>query len=316
MTLPDPYAPPAPPDPYAPPTEAYPPQPGASPVVVIPPQWAAPPQGVAPPQIVALPPDGVIPPQQGAQPVAPPVEAGPPAYGALVQPGDPNYPPPVTTTEPEANRPEEPVKPTGDRNGWATAAIIAAAISFSLPAIILGVMGLRRAEQLHGVGRRRSIAGIILGAVWLALGVGAVILGHNDIAGMLGIGGTSATHSVSAGQCIDVDQVGARDSEFTVTTCAQPHDAEVFGVATVRDANGNPTWSFPGDEAVTEQADNWCVTEFASYVGSTPETSDLNLHFIAPNEDSWRAGARSIVCYVVPTDGSQLEAGTVRGSNR
>jgi len=319
VSLPDPYAPPGvnpPPDPYAPPAVNLPPEYVQQPVVGVGEQPVVVP--VQEPQVVVVQEPPVVGVQQPPVVVAEEPPAAPPAYGALAQPGDPSLPPPAPVLEPAPPQSDQapPVNPNLNRNGWATLALVAAAISFSLPAIALGVLGLRRAAQLNGRGRRRSIAAIIIGAIWLVLGIVALVLGHGDVTGLLGMSGGSANHAVSAGQCIEVENPGAADTEFTVTTCTEPHDAEVFGVATVRDANGNTTWSFPGDEAVQTQAENFCVTEFARYVGTTPEASELNMHVIAPNAETWGNSARSIICYVTTMDGSQLEAGTIRNSGR
>lgn len=274
-------------------------------------------------------PDPYGPPQPGGPgPGGPPPEPSwqPPEAGW--QP--PSGPPPEPSWQPPGN--QLPRAPLTDRTGpgtrgpnnnsWATLALIAAVISFSVPAIVLGYLALRRSQQLGGVGRRRSIAAMAIGGLWLIASLIAFAMGGGHMPTNLpflpggGFGGSAAHPSVTAGQCIDFVQPETDGgATFEVVTCTGPHDAEVFGVANVRDANGNHTWRFPGAQVVTEQADNFCPTAFSDYVGSSPETSELQVAMIVPGEETW-SGQRSIICYATPSAGGQLPAGTIRNSGR
>jgi hypothetical protein len=251
-------------------------------------------------------------------PVAQP-DGQPPTYGALVPPGAPA--PVVTESEPTTGSAGDKPGPhrhhTGGSNVWAIAALASAIISFSLPAIALAIMGLRRAKQLGGRGRGLSIAALIIGSAWLLFGIWALAFGHYTPANLPGLGGGGGTPAaVSTGQCVNLENEGATQADLTVVTCAEPHQGEVVGVSPVRDGNGNPTWSFPGAAAVAEQAENFCVLEFTNYVGANLEASEFNMRVIAPTDETWRGGARTIVCYATSMDGTPLPAGTIRNSAR
>jgi len=67
---------------------------------------------------------------------------------------------------------------------------------------------------------------------------------------------------------------------------------------------------FPGMEAITAQAEGFCVAEFEDFVGLSYAESALYLGLVTPSEESWSQGDRSILCTIYDP------AGQVSGSLR
>ena len=135
----------------------------------VPPEYAPP--GYAPPPATQPPP-----PNQPQQPVWPPTEAkqGPPQYGNYPQYGYTPHPPP-----PPGYPAYGAVQQT---NGKATAAMVLGIVSIalcfltfldlglSIPAIVLGAIGMRDAKRFpQRGGRGRALAGVICGSIGLLL---------------------------------------------------------------------------------------------------------------------------------------------------
>ena len=99
---------------------------------------------------------------------------------------------------------------------------------------------------------------------------------------------------------------------FEVVDCATPHDAEVFSATTLVAAPGAP---FPGDQAVSREANRRCLAEFEPYVGREYALSGLRLGTMRPVTKTWAAGDRNVVCSLFDADLRPL-VGSVRGSAR
>lgn len=109
---------------------------------------------------------------------------------------------------------------------------------------------------------------------------------------------------LEVGLCLnDVDQPLAQDlTEIPAVDCDQPHQSEVFAEVPIDSGD------YPGIDAVTNQAQQDCMAEFARFVGVDFAASTLNFHYYYPTASSWSAGDRSIYCVVfdpgVATEGS------------
>jgi hypothetical protein len=86
----------------------------------------------------------------------------------------------------------------------------------------------------------------------------------------------------------------------------------VFSATTLAAAPGTP---FPGDQAVTREANRRCLAEFEPYVGREYALSGLRLGTMRPVTKTWVAGDRSVVCSLFDADLRPL-VGSVRGSAR
>ena len=75
-----------------------------------------------------------------------------------------------------------------------------------------------------------------------------------------------------------------------------------------------PEGDFPGDDSIYAQADELCTAESESFVGLPYEESALYLNHVTPDEESWDAGERGVVCVVYDQDGDTT--GTLADANR
>ncbi|MET0711750.1 MAG: septum formation family protein [Jiangellaceae bacterium] len=78
--------------------------------------------------------------------------------------------------------------------------------------------------------------------------------------------------------------------------CSVPHQAEMYHRFDVEAQAGAP---YPGDSAVQAQSDPVCKLTFASYVGVPWESSRLQYVYFYPSEETWSAGDRTVVCFLV-----------------
>lgn len=103
---------------------------------------------------------------------------------------------------------------------------------------------------------------------------------------------------------------------ITITTrlpCDDPHHFEVF--ARLSYPAEHPA-VFPGDTVVRDFALASCYREFEAWVGTTYETSELDIGVIVPTRDNFENDAaryRGIHCWVDRSDGEPM-IGTSEGS--
>lgn len=131
-----------------------------------------------------------------------------------------------------------------------------------------------------------------------------------------GCGGEVVTTEAALGECFqdpeDTSEVGALDK----VDCDDAHDNEVISVFPLDEEDFPGEGAFPGDDAVEAEALQRCTEDFAEYVGTTLEESDLELLTISPTEETWEEGDdREVICAVSTADGSAIE-GSVAGTAR
>lgn len=102
--------------------------------------------------------------------------------------------------------------------------------------------------------------------------------------------------TMAVGDCYD-DVTSGEITELPVVDCAQPHDNEIYYSHLME---GD---TFPGEAAVTEEADTVCEEQFAGFVGVEYLESDLYYTSVYPTSQSWTGGDREILCAVYnPTE--------------
>jgi len=103
--------------------------------------------------------------------------------------------------------------------------------------------------------------------------------------------------SLKPGECFDFDRDGTEVSTVEVVECSMPHVAEVFAVFDVKlDAYDS--------DAIATTADEQCLAAFEPYAGIPYAAAKYYFRTMAPSESSWGKGARSVVCFVYPTEGT------------
>ena len=146
-------------------------------------------------------------------------------------------------------------------------------------------------------------------------GCGATTAPDRDSAGAVTKAADAADiFSLRVGDCIPRSFVEAKGEETTVTEtsvvpCAEPHESEVFAAFL---ATGGS--SFPGSDAMLNQAETGCPERFEAFVGLPLDDSNLELTYLFPVRESWATGDRQILCIVDDPTGDVK--GTMRGAKR
>ncbi|MEV6173337.1 DUF4190 domain-containing protein [Streptomyces sp. NPDC051954] len=244
------------------------------------------------------PPPGPHQPQepQGQQyPQAPQYQQGP-YYGMPYQPWGQGYG--------SFNRPA-PV------NGFAIASLVTGILCF-VPAVglVLGLIALSQIKKRGERGKGMAIAGSVLSSVGLALWAVTLSTGAaSDFwEGFKEGARDNSSLSLEKGECFD-SPGGMEGFTYDVESvpCVGRHDGEVFAVVEM------PGGSFPGDDKVTEVADDKCYALQGSYAldaWALPDTVDV--YYLTPTRQSWRLGDREITCVFGHTDGRSGLTGSLR----
>jgi len=117
------------------------------------------------------------------------------------------------------------------------------------------------------------------------------------LAGLLSGCGSRPVADLRVGECFDFSDATAEVTAVTIAECAKPHDAEVFATFDVAlDA-------FDSD-AMAAAVDDQCLKAIEPYIGYPYSAADFYYRAFMPGADGWKKGARTAVCFVVPTDGT------------
>lgn len=138
-----------------------------------------------------------------------------------------------------------------------------------------------------------------LNPVSFRLPLASTLLIFAACSGAIALGGCANTVTdLTTGDCLkmpsDVDL--SNDDDFSLTNvetvaCDQEHDAEVIGEKVLEDGD------YPGEDAVWDQAESFCMEAFSDYVGSDYSESSIEMRPLLPTEDSWnRVKDRTINC--------------------
>lgn len=119
---------------------------------------------------------------------------------------------------------------------------------------------------------------------------------------------SGAIQDLKVGDCID-QPVGAQTIfEVQRQPCNEPHDGEVFAVVTHTAAPGA---SYPPQMEFDDLAGDECVPQLEAYTGLDVIgfiTRGYDFAYVVPTDESWREGARTVICMLNRTDGSKLTA--------
>ncbi|MGF1648633.1 MAG: septum formation family protein [Kineosporiaceae bacterium] len=119
-------------------------------------------------------------------------------------------------------------------------------------------------------------------------------------------GGELGVFSFTVGDCFNqggATEDGAMPQVEAVegVPCAEPHDAQVFHLFDVTDAE-----EFPGEESLQVTSEEGCLAEFEAFVGAAYEESVLYSSSFTPTAGSWAQGDREVVCLLVGENGEKL----------
>ncbi|MFE6236598.1 septum formation family protein [Cellulosimicrobium sp. NPDC057862] len=115
--------------------------------------------------------------------------------------------------------------------------------------------------------------------------------------------------SIQVGDCLvssRLDQATEIDS-VPVVPCSEPHDLEIYAETEL------PEGDYPGDEAVTASAEEFCAGEFEPFVGLPYEESAHVYWYFTPVKDGWNTRDDRVVQCVIDTNGTDV-TGSLQGS--
>ncbi|WP_328223976.1 MULTISPECIES: DUF4190 domain-containing protein [unclassified Streptomyces] len=198
-------------------------------------------------------------------------------------------------------------------NGPAIAALVLGVLCF-LPGVglLLGIVALVQIRKKGERGKGMAVAGIVLstiGALLMTLafttgGARDAWDGFRDAASSAG-----GTFSVEKGECFDSPSGSLEEYAYDVdiVPCDGEHDAEVFAGFSM------PDGGYPGDDAVTDVADDRCYArseEYAMDAWALPV--DVDIYYFTPTRQSWRYGDREITCMFGNVDAEGSLTGSLR----
>lgn len=136
----------------------------------------------------------------------------------------------------------------------------------------------------------------------------AVLLPVVALAASLSACGGAAVFEIPVGACMDKASLeGDQVSRIETKECTKEHDVEAYASTSL---SGD---SYPGDDEITAQADEFCLAEFESFIGRAYQDSDLQFSFLYPTEESWASDDREILCLVIAPEPL---TGSLEGSAR
>lgn len=116
--------------------------------------------------------------------------------------------------------------------------------------------------------------------------------------------------ALKVGDCIDSAALTGEVESVPTVPCSEPHDSEIFASTQLADGD------YPGDDAVFELADEYCLAEFQTFIGISYDESEIYYQPLAPSQGSWDGmDDREVLCIAL----DQSEAGvtgTMKGAAR
>ena len=132
-----------------------------------------------------------------------------------------------------------------------------------------------------------------------------------DSAGQIVEGGDLGAFTIKVGDCLGGGVTGEIESVDGVP-CDQPHQNEVYYSLAAPEGDG----TFPGSEALQDQADQACLDAFQGFVGLAFEQSIYEISTLIPTQASWEDATqkdRELLCLIGQAEGT-LTTGTIKGT--
>ncbi|MBL5973935.1 MAG: hypothetical protein D3X82_09295 [Candidatus Leucobacter sulfamidivorax] len=115
--------------------------------------------------------------------------------------------------------------------------------------------------------------------------------------------------SIRVGDCLNTDETLSEETtSVPVVPCSEPHADEVYYSFLIDEP------SFPGNDEVIRMADEGCLAEFESFIGTPWADSEIDYWPMYPTEGSWKNGDREVLCMVWDPTGDTV--GTLKDSRR
>ncbi len=158
-----------------------------------------------------------------------------------------------------------------------------------------------------------------LAMTFLAIALGATACGSDaevavasrDATGAIVEGGSVDSFEIKVGDCLGAGVTGEVQSVAGLP-CTEPHQYEVYHLFTIPEGDG----TYPGLEAVQDQADEGCHAAFEGFVGIAYDSSGFEISYISPTQVSWEDPTQKdrLVQCLIGQSGGPLTVGSARGS--
>jgi hypothetical protein len=209
--------------------------------------------------------------------------------------------PPGQFYAPPAAPPLAPPKKPGT-NGFAVAALIFGVLGLLPLAIIFGVVALVRIRRQPQAGQVIAIIGMVLPTVALVVSIAVAIAAEfasDPDTTASGDNGQVSVNDIRLRDCVNGLAEGRNIENLPVVPCTEPHDGEVFAEFPISGS------AFPGDAAVTTQAEEGCVERLRNYAPEAAEDPNTQLYYLHPTAASWLTGDRDVLCVALSASGKR-----------
>ena len=233
-----------------------------------------------------------------ALPVAPPPDPGGVGFAAITGPGaaaPPSEPVPPGLAAGIAGSDQAPPDTTGATVGWVPP-------SGTPPPEASGPVPLWRRLPIGWIIVVVLIGGAAIGGWYFNAG--------RSSTGELTKSGDLQAVDLRVGDCFDLKDPSADEvNDVTAGPCTKEHEFEMFFVGALAEGE------YPADDVFDTYVSDNCNPAFQSYVGTAYDTSELDIYWLVPTDDAWRAGDRTVQCAAFHPRVHRLTQ-SVKGSNQ
>jgi len=148
-----------------------------------------------------------------------------------------------------------------------------------------------------------ALGALLAGCSLLGAGTSAVLSTPDPTTG-----GSIGVFTLAVSDCINPGAPGAAVTDVMTVDCTVAHESEAYASIVMADP------VFPGAQAVADQANAGCTSQFKTFVGIDYSASQLSYNFYFPTAASWAQGDREILCLVL--DRAAKTTGTLKSTAR
>ena len=174
-----------------------------------------------------------------------------------------------------------------DNNWMGVVALITGIVGISLVAIIFGILGLSAVKKGKATNKGMSIAGIILGGVWIVLGIVLAVVA------LMAIANSTTIASAKVGDCYVSTVVASDNLEYAnpkFGSCETGTNAEIYYVSTY---TGD---SLPTDAGIQDELTALCTSPEAIKNVDTDIATEYYVEYYLPYADTWDTDPHTVLC--------------------
>lgn len=174
------------------------------------------------------------------------------------------------------------------------------------------VMAPTRGFALKNLIRGGFLVLVLAPTAWGIIDGALIGADRNDSGAIVKAGDLDVTE-LQAGDCFDMPAGSESATDITevkAIPCSDAHENEVYVATNYLSSDG-----YPGEAAMWEYADQFCVTAFDTFVSTAYEDSLLDFGYFYPSEEGWAQGDQAITCVLYDFNGALL-TGSMRGTAR